>query len=278
MSNELMIPDYLDLEVIKNDLDAQAELVGSPKSLYPNLRMNKDMQGFMINLGEQIIDRPNEVFYVILGDENFYGSRALFPPGNSELTSPVCSTRMLSPRNKQNWIGTWNDELGYPNPMEGDHKCGECPWSQWGSDPKWDEASTRSGPACKERRALYGVRVEEGSVRNHYRLVDDTVIRMVLPATSIKTTQQMAAKATAGKVPLSAAVFRLSNKIESRGSIKWSVLDADLVGIVGDKESYNSIQALRSKVHSVVAGDATTEDVPYSETSASSNGDKEIPF
>ena len=281
MSNELTIPDYLNLDAVKDDLAAQAELIGNPKSLYPNLRMNKDMQGFVVNLGDQIIDRPNEVFYVILGDENFYGSRALFPPGNVDTTTPVCATRMQSPKNKKNWVGTWNESMGFPNPVQGEHRCGECPWSQWGSEPKWDDAKSGGGPACKEKRALYGVRVEEGSVRNHFQLVDDTVIRMMLPATSIKTTQQMAAKAVAGKVPLSAAVFRLSNKIETRGSIKWSVLEADLVGLVGDKDSYNKIQELRSKVHSAVSGDSTLDTEEYNDTTVQSSGGDthdEIPF
>ena len=278
MSNELMIPEYLNLDTLKGDLESQSQLVGSPKSLYPNLRMNKDMQGFVVNLGDQIIDRPSEVFYVILGHENFYGSRALFPPGNVDTTSPVCSTRLLSPGDKDNWIGKWDDSLGYPNPSNGEHRCSACPWSEFGSEPRWDEAKSGGGPACKEKRALYGVRVEEGNVRNHFRLVDDTVVRMMLPATSIKTTQAMAAKATAGKVPLSVAVFRLSNKIESRGSIKWSVLEAELVGLVGDKDSYNTIQDLRKKVHAVVTGDVATETEEYSSTTADTGGDDGIPF
>lgn len=269
MSNELTIPEYLNLDSIKDDLASQASLVGNPASLYPTLKMNKDMQGFVINLGDQVVDRPSEVFYVILGDENFYGSRALFPPGNSDSTTPVCATRLASPANKSKWTGNWNNESGYPAPMEGIMLCSSCPWGKFGSDPQWDDSKNGAGPACKERRALYGVRVEESSVRNHYRLVDDTVIRMVLPATSIKTTQSMAAKATANKVPLSAAVFRLSNKIESRGSIKWSILEADLVGIVGDKDSYNLIQGIRKKVRAVVSDDESLDDSPYNDTSAS---------
>jgi len=280
MSNELMIPEYLNLASMKDDLDAQAGLVSNPKSLYPNLRMNKDMQGFVINLGEQIIDRPNEVFYVILGSENFYGSRALFPPGNVDTTTPVCATRLESPAKKP-WIGRWNQEMGFPDPMQGrDHVCGECPWSKFGSEKNWDDAKSGGGPACKEKRTLYGVRVEEGSVRNHFRVVDDTVIRMVLPATSIKTTQAMVSKATAGKLPLSIAVFRLTNKIESRGSIKWSVLEADLVGLVGDKDSYGTIQSLRSKVRSVVSGDESLDTESYTDTTAASSKETydEIPF
>mgnify|MGYP003649831725 CR=1 FL=1 len=245
--------------------------------------MNKDMQGFVVNLGEQVIDRPNEVFFVILGDENFYGSRALFPPGNSGETTPVCATRLLSPSDKHSWIGAWNDASGHPRPMEGDMRCSVCPWGQFGSDPRWDESKNGGGPACKERRALYGVRVEEGEQRGHFRLVDDTVLRMVLPATSIKTTQQMVAKATAGKVPLSAAVFLLSNKIESRGSIKWSILQAELIGLVGDKSSYDTIQELRKKVRSVVSGDVSLDDSSYMDTSASTEtpstgADDGIPF
>ena len=46
MSNELIIPEYLNLQAMKDELDAQSGLVTNPKSLYPNLRMNKDMQGF----------------------------------------------------------------------------------------------------------------------------------------------------------------------------------------------------------------------------------------
>ena len=281
MSNELTIPEYLSLDIIKGDLDSQAKLVGSQASMYPNIKMNKDMQGFVVNLGEQIIDRPNEVFFVILGDENFYGSRALFSPGISEDTTPVCATRMLSPGNKASWTGAWNDASGHPRPMDGEMRCSACPWGQFGSEPRWDDSKNGGGPACKERRALYGVRVSEGERRGHFRLEDDTVLRMVLPATSIKTTQQMAAKATAGKVPLSAAVFLLSNKIQSRGSIKWSVLQAELVGLVGDQSSYNNIQGLRKKVHSVVGGDESVDDSSYMDTTASSSAsevDDGIPF
>ena len=163
MSNELTIPEYLSLDSIKSDLDSQAGLVSSPAALYPSVRMNKDMQGFVINLGEQIIDRPTEVFFVILGDENFYGSRALFTPGISDDTTPVCATRLLSPADKQSWTGTWNDASGHPRPMDGEMRCSVCPWGQFGSDPRWDDSKTGGGPACKERRALYGVRVMEGA-------------------------------------------------------------------------------------------------------------------
>ena len=92
----------------------------------------------------------------------------------------------------------------------------------------------------------------------------------------------MVAKATAGKVPLSAAVFLLSNKIESRGSIKWSILQAELIGLVGDKDSYDTIQDLRGKVRTVVSGDASLDDSSYIDTSASSDtkeeAEDEIPF
>ena len=283
MSNELVIPEYLSLDKIKDDIASQSELVSSPAALYPSVRMNKDMQGFVINLGEQVIDRPDEIFFVILGDENFYGSRALFNPGNSDDTTPVCATRLLSPRDKQSWTGTWNDGSGHPRPMEGEMRCSACPWGQFGSDPRWDDSKTGGGPACKERRTLYGIRVIEGEQRNTFKMVDDTVLRMVLPATSIKTTQQMVAKATAGKVPLSAAVYMLSNKIESRGSIKWSILQAELIGFVGDEKSYNDIQTLRGKVRSVVSGDKSLDETPYDDTASPSDTTSEesnddIPF
>ena len=88
----------------------------------------------------------------------------------------------------------------------------------------------------------------------------------------------MVSKATAGKLPLSIAVFRLANKIESRGSIKWSVLDADLVGLVGDKDSYNKIQELRKKVHSVVSGDESLDVESYVDTTVKTESNDEIPF
>ena len=283
MSNELVIPNHLLPEKIASDLASQAELVTSPASLYPSVRMNKDMHGFVINLGDQVIDRPEKILFVILGDENFYGSRALFNPGNSDDTTPVCATRLLSTRNKNSWTGTWNDASGHPRPTEGEMRCSACPWGQFGSEPRWDAAKTGGGPACKEKRVLYGVRVEETEKRGWFRVVDDTVLRMMLPATSIKTTQDMVAKAVTGKVPLSSAVFVLTNKVESRGSIKWSILQAELVGVVGEEKSYNNIQALRSKVHNVVSGDKSIDETPYNETSASTGTTSEasnddIPF
>ena len=280
MSNELTIPEFLSPANIKDDLDAQSGLITNPASLYPSLKMNKDMRGFVLSLGEQVIDRPDEVMFVILGDENFYGSRALFPPGNSEDTTPVCATRLLSPRNKEGWIGKWNDASGYPNPSDGKHICGKCPWSAFGSAPRWDATKSGGGPACKERRAIYGVRVEETSKRGQYHMTDDTVIRMVLPATSIRTTQEMVSKATAGGVPLSAAVFILTNKIEAKGSIKWSVLKAELVGVIGTKESWAKIQELRPKVHSVVSGDKALDGSSYMDTTVKTEAEPDdgIPF
>jgi len=93
----------------------------------------------------------------------------------------------------------------------------------------------------------------------------------------------MVAKAVTGKVPLSSAVFVLTNKIESRGSIKWSILQAELVGVVGEEKSYNNIQALRSKVHNVVSGDKSIDEAPHNEMSASTGttseaSNDEIPF
>jgi hypothetical protein len=283
MSNELMtMPDFLSPASVQSELDAQAELV-NPAALFPRMRLNKDVRGFMLTMGEQNLGTPGEVQFLVLGSENLYGSRALFPPGNSEDTTPVCSTRLESPANKP-WTGKWNDDSGFPNPVEGEHKCNMCPWGKFGSDPQWDDSKTGNGPACKERRVLYGVKVEESEKRGMFRLVDDTVIQLVLPATSIKTTQSMVAKATAARIPLSAACFMLTAKMHTRGSIKWCTLEAELIGVLGDKTSYARVQELRKKVSNIVGGSSEVETMPYSQTSATSedvNSDVEddvIPF
>ena len=272
MSTELTRPDFLSPEVIKAELDEQAGLV-SPSTLFPRMRLNKDIKGFMINMVDQVIATPSEVFFLILGAENFYGSRALFAPGDDS-TTPVCATRLESPANQRHWLGNWNSDSGYDNPAgEGELRCGACPWGQFGSEPMWDEMKSGKGPACKQRRLLYGVMVEESAHQGRFTLVDDTVIRLVLPATSIATT----------KWPLSASCFHLTAKQESRGSIKWCTLQAELVGVIGDEGSYNQIQALRKKVKGVVSGDTVIETTPYNDTSAteaeaSKASEDEIPF
>ena len=117
MTTELTRPDFLSHEIIKAELDEQAGLV-NPATLFPRMRLNKDIKGFMINMGDQVIATPSEVFFLILGAENFYGSRALFAPGD-ESTSPVCATRLESPANERQWLGNWDDTSGYPKPSEG---------------------------------------------------------------------------------------------------------------------------------------------------------------
>jgi len=282
MTTELTRPDFLSPEIIKAELDEQAGLV-NPATLFPRMRINKDIKGFMINMGDQIIGTPTEVNFLILGAENFYGSRALFAPGD-ESTSPVCSTPLLSPGRKKEWVGYWDESSGYPNPTEGEHKCEACPWSKFGSEPQWDDSKAGKGPACKERRVLYGVMVEETSQRGRFSLVDDTVIKLVLPATSIGTTKAMVSKATAAKWPLSASCFQLTAKQEARGSIKWCVMQAELVGVIGDEASYRRIQELRAKVSGVVGGAGELETTPYNETSATADevpaaeSNDEIPF
>tara|TARA_R100001082_G_C4352270_1_gene155116 strand:+ start:304 stop:1155 length:852 start_codon:yes stop_codon:yes gene_type:complete len=283
MSNELMnMPDFLSPAAVQSELDAQAELV-NPAALFPKMRLNKDVRGFMITMGEQNLGTPSEVQFLILGLENLYGSRALFPPSGMGGTTPVCATRLLNP-SKKPWIGKWNNDSGFPNPVEGEHVCGKCPWSQFGSDPKWDDTKKGKGPACKERRVIYGIKVEESERRGMFKVVDDTVIQFVLPATSIRTTKSMVAKATAAKIPLSAACFLLSAKMHTRGSIKWCTLEAELIGVLGDKASYARVQELRKKVSNIVGGSEELDTTPYSETSATSNDinssveDDVIPF
>jgi len=252
MSTELMtMPDFLSPDAVKDELDAQAELV-NPASLFPVMRLNKDLQGFMISMGDQNLGTPAEVTFLILGAENLYGSRALFQPGDSEDTTPVCSTRLLNPSRQREWTGRWNNESGFSVP-EGGANCNTCPWGQWESAGKWDENRGGKGPACQQRRTIYGVRVEESQQRGMFTVADDTVIRLVLSATSIRATQAMVAKATAAKMPLSAACFMLSAKMNSRGSIKWCTLEAELVGVIGDKASYDRVQELRKKVTNIVS-------------------------
>ena len=277
MSTELTRPDFLSPEIIKAELDEQAGLV-NPATLFPRMRLNKDIKGFMINMGDQVIGTPSEVNFLILGAENFYGSRALFAPGD-ESTSPVCATSLESPANERQWLGRWDDTSGYPKPAEGELRCGTCPWGQFGSDPQWDDSKTGKGPACKQRRVIYGVQVEETTQQGRFSLVDDTVIKLVLPATSIGTTKAMGSKATAAKWPLSASCFQLTAKQESRGSIKWCTLQAELVGVIGDESSYRRIQELRAKVSGVVNGTPEPETTHYNETSATkAEGEDEIPF
>ena len=282
MTTELAKPSFITNELIQQELREQETLV-DPRSLFPRMRLNKEIKGFMINMGDQIIGTPTEVNFLILGADNFYGSRALFAPGDDS-TTPVCATRLESP-GKKPWTGYWNDESGYPNPTEGEHKCNACPWSKFGSEPQWDSSKSGGGPACKERRVIYGVMVEESKTeRGRFGLIDETVIKLVLPATSISTTKAMVSKATAQGWPLSASCFQLTAKQEARGSIKWCTLQAELIGVIGDENSYRKIQELRKKVRSVVSKDESLDDSSYIDTSATSadipseTTEDEIPF
>ena len=281
MTTELTRPNFLSPEIIQAELDEQTGLV-DPATLFPRMRLNKDIKGFMINMGDQVVGTPTEVNFLILGAENFYGSRALFAPGDDS-TSPVCATKLESPANKNQWLGNWDDSSGYPRPVEGELRCGVCPWGKFGSDPQWDDSKSGGGPACKERRVLYGVQVEESHQRGHFSLMDDTIIKLVLPATSIGTTKAMVSKATAAKWPLSASCFQLTAKQESRGSIKWCTLQAELVGVIGDENSYKKIQDLRKKVKGIVSYQPE-ETTTYNTTSATSadipstEPEEEIPF
>ena len=93
----------------------------------------------------------------------------------------------------------------------------------------------------------------------------------------------MVSKATAAKWPLSASCFQLTAKQESRGSIKWCTLQAELVGVIGDEKSYLRIQELRKKVKGIVSYQPE-ETTSYNATSATSadmpstEPEEEIPF
>lgn len=295
MSNDLtVIPDFLAPEQAKEELEAQKKLLTNPALLYPRIRMNKDTRGFVADLNDQNVFTEDTLYFVILGHENFYGSRALFEPGDNS-TSPVCATPLLSPG--QHWMGKWSNE-DIPCPQELDRNyCRSCRWSNFGSEPEWDASKGSSnGQACKERRIIFGCLVQPTMANARFELVDDRPMRLVLPATSIKGAEGMVVAATAAGVVLSGAVFRLQVKIKESGSFKWPVLESKLTGFLSSQNDFTRINDIRREVHAVVSTDMVYDE-SYNESSAGNTnteddrnnyhsepgrgdvpGDDEIPF
>ena len=265
------LPSYL--AAAAQELDEQAKLVTSFNLRYPSIKMEKDRPGFVVSLDDQVSETPNTITFLVLGPKNVYGSRALFPV-DDDADAPLCSTRLANPSNE--WVGRCNDNETAPGAGV---RCVECPYSRFGSASEWDPQRGGNGQACKERRNLFGVKMREAA--NHskdnpmYELDGETVYRLVLPATSIKATESMIAKCMSASLPLSGAVFRLSNIVESRGSIKWTKLRTELIGVVANEESYNRIKDIGGNVNRVVCSNGELETESYKNTT---HAEDDIPF
>ena len=266
------LPAFLTASV-QEELDEQAKLVTSFNLRYPTIKMEKDRQGFVVSLDDQVSETPNTITFLVLGPKNVYGSRALFPV-DDDADAPLCSTRLANPSNE--WVGRCNDNEAAPGAGV---RCVDCPYSRFGSASDWDPQRGGNGQACKERRNLFGVKMREAA--NHskdhpmYELDGETVYRLVLPATSIKAVESMIAKCMSASLPLSGAVFRLANIVESRGSIKWTKLKTELIGVVANEESYGRVKSIGETVSGVISSNAEPETESYKNTT---HAEDDIPF
>ena len=269
------LPSFL-TAAVQDELEEQSKLITSFRLMYPTVKMEKDRVGWVISMDDQVSSTPQNITFLVLGPKNVYGSRALFPV-DDEADSPLCSTRLANPSSE--WVGKCTDSEAAPGAGV---KCVECPYKRFGSASEWDPNRGGNGQACKERRTLFGVMMRETETHSRenpkYELDGETVYRLVLPATSIKATESMVAKCTTAQLPLSGAVFRMSNTVESRGSIKWSKLTTELIGIVGDEDTYTRIQAIANNVNKVVLSNDAVETENYSETTVVTEEDDGIPF
>lgn len=271
MSDELTktkseLPDFLQNN---EELKEQEELVTNPLSIYPTLVMNKDTAGFALKMGDQVLQRLEEnVFFTVLGAKVFYGSRALFAPDGDD-TNPVCASMLSKPNTE--WEGRWMSE-DFPSPSNTQLvQCDRCKWSRFGSEVEWDTSKDGRGPACKERRVLFGFLMKPAGGQA-FSILEEKAIILRLPATSIKYADLMNAKSLGAQIPLSASVFKLESEIKRAGKFTWTVLKPDWVGYVADKEQYDTICKTADSIANMVKNNRAPDTDSYKNTSNGSSG------
>lgn len=276
MSTELatQIPTFLK-PATQEQLAEQEELITSVNSLFPRCRMSKE-GGFVIDLDEQVLDKPITMFIVVLGARNIYASRSLYEPvDDGEL---VCGTGLMGSgkASLREAEGRWRmplDHEVYRSPSgEECVRCAKCEWGRFGSEPDWDENKAEAkGKACKDRRVLFALVMKPIQGTKMYETATDTPIRLILPSSSVKVASSLAAKASLSGLLLQTAVFRINTLPKGEGMIKWSELSAELVGFVNE-ETYNKIhgfdhQPIMQNVHKLVTEQAGNESEElYSDT------------
>jgi hypothetical protein len=246
-----LVPDEID----KTDI----AMIGNPMRAIQRVRMSKDTGGFVIDLGEQTLATiPRMMIAPVL----LYGSRALF---TGDEQSPVCSTGYSDPSVKNEWEGRWDTRSGHTSPSGGELVlCARCPYSRFGSNSEWNPDHPDSkGPACKEKRVLFCVRVQQDL--EGYGYASD-IMRLVLPATSIKSVENMVVKSAASGIPFRGSVFEISAEIKSEGALKWAVLKGDFVGFIGQM-SWQKSSEHRANILDLL-NRYRIDDEPYSTTEA----------
>lgn len=244
MSTELAkssvtIPAYL--KQGNAELEEQRELITSVNSLFPRCRMSKE-GGFVLDLEEQVMSKPMDMYITILGVRNIFADRALWEPiDDGDL---ICSTGLTgsTPSSLKEAEGKWRLELDDPraDSPSGEKvvQCSRCKWARFGSEREWrDDREDSNGAACKARRIVFALPMEHAPIpgmTNLFKRSTDTPIRLVLPSTSIKAVSRFAAKASVSGLKLEFAVFKITTKIMGEGMIKWAVLEADLVGFINE--------------------------------------------
>ncbi len=149
------------------DIEQDADYITNPNAGFATVKMSTD-GFFVISIGDQNLPPVEDLYFVVV---SIFGSRALF---TEEGDKPVCSTPFLPPTKsaKKDWEGVWRNEdispgfdisqvEDYPNIL-----CRRCPWARFGSDERWCDENGGSGgrgPACKEKRFLYGYVVKQTS-------------------------------------------------------------------------------------------------------------------
>lgn len=257
--------------------DNDGDYILNPNASFAVVKMSKD-GGFVITLGDQKIGNPEELFFAVA---TIYGSRALFQRVDEK---PVCSTAFLPPtkEGRTQWRGNWkNDEIpmGFNSGDDGLHPlCVRCKWSKFDSEKDWQfgKEDPGKGPACKEKRFLYGFIMKQSGEHNGVPLferVNDTIHRIICPASSIKTVEGMVVKARGANCPLPAAVFKLSTVIMTAGRNTWAVLKGDIKGFVGQVTWADMISA-RAMIADAIDAYSESDDEPYGDTQAQQQYDE----
>ena len=261
----------------------------SEMKLVPKLKMNKDTLDTALTLGDTNVSRRQWYFTFV----DVFGTRSLWPPEKDKTEwgkRPVCSIGFTDPNTFRNGSetasGKWLINESYPHPYDrgevkvGDmlsFECKRCPWNRFESRNEWEHKDSSSkAKACNESRAFFVrpmVRGRQLPIANEDifefapdPIVDKFALMNVSMGTNRGAIEEIFLKSAARKIPVPAAVFKMTIKKNDSGGFTFASMVIEFAGIVSRDTFVNIIKPLSKEVREFAARNSnvvlTDDDIP----------------